>query len=172
MRNKFAIIFILISLGCLPAVFPDTTDFYKGVRAARSGKNDFAFMFFRSFLQSFPNSRLAEDAVFALGEYYFLTNNPSMAARYFDRFIAQYPKSKGRIFAYMYLLDLARRTENLRMTELYERDIVTSYNLSLIFRKYKQYTYESPFNKKYKALYYMDRVEMYINNELFSKIIY
>ncbi len=171
MKRSF-VIFLIVLCFFSASAFSDTTVFYKGVRAAYSGRLDFAFMFFRSFLQSYPRSKLAQDAIFALGEYYYFTNNPTMSARHFNRVIVQYPTSKAKIFACAYLLNMAQRSKNEDAERSLKREIVTAHNLSLVFSKYKRYIYESPFNKKYKALYYMDRVQIYINDDLFTEISY
>jgi tetratricopeptide (TPR) repeat protein len=170
-RQIFVILFIAVSLFSANAN-ASTAMFYKGLRAVRSGQLDAAFMRFRSFLQSYPKSKLAPDTIFALGEYYNFTNNPKMAAVYFTRFLHQYPEHQAKIFACAYLLDMAKMSKRPEAVEFLEREIVTTYNLSLVFSKYKQYTYKSPFNKKYKALYYMDSVQMYVNDDLFTKISY
>jgi len=146
--------------------------YYRGVRAARSGKKDFAFMYFRDFLQSAPDSPLAESALFALGEYYYFSRNPSQSAQYFNRFITRYPRSKAKIFACSYLLDMARKSNRTDLAKRLEREIVTFYKLRLVFSKYKRFTYNSAFDKKYKALYYMNKVEIYIDGELFTQIVY
>lgn len=173
-KVKTIIVFFLCIALTFSAVFAQASRsvYFRGIRAAKSGKNDFAFMYFRDFLQSEPNSPLTENALFALGEYCFLAGNSSQAAQFFNRFITRYPKSKAKIFACSYLLDIARKSNKEQLAKRIEREIITFYQLSLVFSKYKRLTYNSAFDKKYKALYYMNKVEIYIDDELFTEIVY
>lgn len=171
---KVIIVFFMCLAVISPLVFAQSgrSVYFRGIRAAKSGKNDFAFMYFRDFFQNEPNSPLAEHALFALGEYCYFSGNLSQAAQFFNRFIARYPKSKAKIFACGYLLDSARKSNRQELAKRIEREIVTFYQLSLVFSKYKRFVYNSAFDKKYKALYYMNKVEIYIDDRLFTEIVY
>ncbi|MBN3040628.1 MAG: hypothetical protein JW867_05830 [Candidatus Omnitrophica bacterium] len=165
------VLLILVSFNNLYAQ-RETYLFHKAVGEAKSGNRDFAFIYFRRFLQSEPDSNLAKEAVFALGEYYYSLKSFPNATLYFKRFITDYPKNDARIFAYAYLLDLAKADGKIELTAVLEKKIVTYYSLSLLFRKYKEYRYKSPMAKNYKALYYIDKVQIYLDEELFAEIPY
>ncbi len=146
--------------------------YYKGVEAARFGDKDFAFMYFRMFLRKHPKSELAAGALFSLGEYYFGVFDHYDATKAFSRFIASYPKSEAKLFALAYLLELARDEGKKDLAEKLKKEIVTSKQLSLLFSEFKKHTYVSSFSREYKAIFFIDKVEIYIDGEFFSKISY
>lgn len=144
--------------------------YYKGVAAAKAKDIHLAFMNFRMFLDSSPKSKLAENALFSIGEYYFLTSNYSDAAGAFQRFIKNFPESRAKIFALAYLLEIAKKKTNQEDISALQNEIAASKQLIFLFSESKQYKYKSAFSKNYKALYFIDRIEFYIDEALFTKI--
>jgi len=144
----------------------------EAVRAARKGKDDFAFMKFNLILEMHPKSKLLERALFATGEYYFQIRNYYDASVTFKKFVLDYPNSKAKLFALVYLLEIARKLEKERLINAIEKEIVTFWQVSLFFRNYKTYKYTSPFSKRYKALYFIDRVEFYIDGQFLTKAFF
>tara|TARA_B100000315_G_C14584845_1_gene592411 strand:+ start:2274 stop:2765 length:492 start_codon:yes stop_codon:yes gene_type:complete len=146
--------------------------FKKGKAAAKSGSKEFAFLYFREALSRSPKAHFSDDALFALGEYCLSLNNYAYAAKYFNQYISTYPKSDVKIFACSYLLSLAKIDKKEDLIKELEKEIVTFYNLSLLFSEFKEYNYRSAFSKKYKARYYIDRVEIYIDGAIATQISY
>lgn len=173
---RYLIVLALAFLIFLPvdSVYPQRGRdlYYKGVETARFGDKDFAFMYFRMFLRGHPKSELAEGALFSLGEYYFEVFDYYDTKKTFSRFIASYPKSVAKIFALAYLLEVARDEGNQDLEEKLTKEIVTSKQLSLLFSEFKKHTYTSSFSKKYTAIFFIDKVEIYVDEEFFSKISY
>ena len=79
----------------------------QGVVLAKSGDIDFAFMHFNRLINSYPESKLANKSLFAVGEYYYLINNYSKAITSFYQFINNHPQSEAKLFALMYILKMA-----------------------------------------------------------------
>jgi outer membrane protein assembly factor BamD (BamD/ComL family) len=146
--------------------------YFQGMKAARGGELDFAFINFFRLVEFFPDSEFLEDALFATGEYYYLVKDYYDARRTFRRFVDEYPNSKSKIFALIYLLEIGRLKDRGEDVERLGREIVTSQQLSLLFRDFKEYSYVSAFSIKYKAVYYIDTVKFYRNDELFSEVRY
>lgn len=144
----------------------------QAVKYARSGDTDSAFMYFRRFLRAYPKSRFSERALFAIGEYYFQIADYYDAARIFMRFINNYPQSKARPFALAYLLTLANITGKEELTKDLEKEIISSQQITFLFREFKEYEYSSPLSKRHKAVYFIDKVEFYIDEELFTQVLY
>ena len=144
----------------------------QAVKYARSGDTDFAFMFFRRFLRTYPESRFSEKALFAIGEYYFQIADYYDAAQIFIRFINNYPQSKARPFALAYLLTLANIMGKEELTKYLEKEIISSQQIAFLFREFKEYKYLSALSKRHKALYFIDKVEFYIDEELFTQVLY
>ena len=173
MRKIFLIIALFIFLLPCKGYTQKSGDLYsEGVNAARSGDLDFAFMHFRGLLTAVGESIFSEGALFAVGEYYFLVADYYDAYQTFDRFVKDYPDSPARIFALAYLLEITRKQERKDIIKNLEKAIVTFQQLSLVFSDFKTHTYLSPLSKNYRVIYFIDRVEFYIDEKLFTKISY
>jgi len=142
------------------------------VKAAQSGDLDSAFMTFLSLLKNYPESQYREDALFAIGEYYFQIGDFKDAAGTFIKFINEYPDSKAKPFVLVYLLKIAERDKLESLVKSLEKEIVTSRQLVLLFRDFKEYKYTSPLFKKHKVIHYIDKVEFYVEGQIFAKIFY
>lgn len=142
------------------------------ISAVKSKDLNTAFMHFRSLLVNYPESKYRENSLFATGEYYFLIGDYSDAGKAFISFIDDYPDSKGRQFALAYLLKIAQIREEESLVKSLEEKIVTLRQLTLLFSDFKEYKYRSPLRKNYRVIYYIDKVEFYVDKELFAKISY
>ena len=142
------------------------------IQAAKSGRIDFAYMYYRAILNDYPNSPFAEEASFAHGEYFLMTSNDREAAATFNSFIQRYPQSKSKLFALAHLFQIAAREKNEELKKDLEKKIVNFKQLSLVFRDFKEYEFQSPFLRNYKAIFYIDKIEFYARGELFAKILY
>jgi outer membrane protein assembly factor BamD (BamD/ComL family) len=171
MRTWVMVFFIL--LFCRMGYGQDSHEIYQeGVQAARAGDLDYAFMYFQSLVKESPESKHGNDALFAMGEYYFVKGDYPDANNAFIKLINDYPDSKGEVFALAYLLKIAESRGNDDLAQNLEDKIVTSKRLVLLFKDSKEYKYKSPLNKKYKAVYYIDKVHFYLDGELFAQISY
>ncbi|OGX31863.1 MAG: hypothetical protein A3D27_00025 [Omnitrophica WOR_2 bacterium RIFCSPHIGHO2_02_FULL_46_37] len=142
------------------------------IREAESGNIDFAFMYFRSLLRNYPDSKYTHDASFAIGEYYFIAADYKNAAEVWSNFINDYPDSKGLPFALMYLFRVAGIRRDASLVEKLKNKIIGLKQLTFLFRESKGYTYKSPLRRKYRMIYYIDKVEFYVDDKLFEKISY
>jgi hypothetical protein len=89
-----------------------------------------------------------------------------------SNFINDYPDSEGLSFALMYLLKAAEIRRQETLAEKLKNKIISLKRLSFLFRESKGWTYKSPLNKKYRVIYYIDKVEFYVDDKLFEKISY
>lgn len=171
---KIRIIFLLLMLIFLPChkgySQEDKSLYYKGVKAANKGELDFAFMYFHLLLNGFPESEYYAGSLFAVGEYYFLINDYSNATQIFNRFISDFPESKVKPFAIAYLIEIVKKTRKVNIAEEFKKELLSSQHLSLLFRDFEELQYSSALSKNYKALYFIDRIEIFIDDELFTKI--
>ena len=145
-----------------------TTD--QMVQAARSGKTNVAFMYFYRLLNLFPESSYSADSLFGVGEYYFSIKDYGDAGRTFSEFIMNYPQSGAAPFAIAYILKIARERAQEDLIKRMEKELVVLKQVSLVFRDFAEITYVSPLSNSYKALYFIDKVEIYVNDELFAKV--
>jgi outer membrane protein assembly factor BamD (BamD/ComL family) len=147
----------------------DVELYKEATSAAAKGQVDFAFMYFNMIARN-PDSKFYKNALFATGEYYFSVKDYHDAQESFDKFINSYFQSKDAIFAFAYLLKMAKADGKEDMIKVLEKSIIGLEQLSFLFHDFKEYKYRSAFYKKYKARYFIDRIEIYIDDELFEKV--
>jgi len=148
----------------------DARIYSRALSAARAGQIDFAFMHYRALLKDYPDSKLKARALFAQGEYYFLSPNYREAASYFNEFMRLNPDSQGKLFALAYLLKIAQLQGNQSLEKDLQKSILTLHPVGLVFSEFKEYGYRSPLNRRYKAVFYIDKVQFYAQGEMFVQI--
>ena len=82
----------------------------------------------------------------------------------------EYPESKSSPFVLAYLIKIAQKNGDEETVKKLEKELIASQQVSLLFRDFKELQYVSAMSKKYKALYFIDKIEIYIDNELFAQI--
>ncbi len=155
-------------------VFADSDVFLYNTakQAAAAGDNDYAFMCFHSLLKYSFKSKYYKEALFSTGEYYYFIGDYRSAERSFSEFIDYYSKEEALPFAIVYLLKINNYKQRSKTTDDLRKKVITFKQLSLLFSESKELSYISPLNLHYKAIYFIDRVEIYINEELFEKIYF
>ncbi len=171
-RYLFAAILCAIALSepadCLAQ--EDRALFMQGVKASRRGDRDAAFLSFDSLVKGYPQSVYLEPAQFALGEYYFSVSDSNDSADAFRNFISRYRESAGRPFALIYLARILRQQQKREEARALELEVIRFKHGGLIFSDFKEHQYQSASGRKYRALYFVDRIKIYIDNELFYEI--
>ena len=148
----------------------DKNLYFQGLRAARSGERDFAFMYFHTLVRDFPESEYSKEALFAAGEYYFSLGDYYDAGRMFSRIIDDYPESLAKLFATAYLLKIAKNEQKESVVEKLKKDLIALQQVSLLFRDFKELRYLSPLRKSYKALYFINKIKILIDENIFAEI--
>jgi len=147
-------------------------DYSKAVKHAKAGQNDFAFMHYNKLLRNDPMSKYRDRALFATGEYYFQISGFKQAALAFQSLVDEYPESSGRLYALAYLLSIANKDNNRLSAEGLERQIIDLQQVSFVFRESKKIVYKSPLNQNYKTIIHIDKIEFFVEGELFAKVSY
>ncbi len=137
---------------------------------AKGGDADFAFMRFRILVHDYPDSRRAVDARFALGEYYFLRGNFAMAIQEFGDFCARYPKREETLAALGYLYQMARMQGQTDAMKKYRDRVIASRQVILIFNEKKSFQFFSGFQRRHKVVFYIDKIEVLIDDKLFCEV--
>ena len=88
----------------------------------------------------------------------------------FQQFVDNFPEAKGKLFALAYLYKLSKESERDNLVKKVRKEIITFKQQSFLFRVFKNYQYRSPLYLSHKAVYYIDRVEFYIDDQLFAEI--
>jgi outer membrane protein assembly factor BamD (BamD/ComL family) len=172
-KSVLFIFFLIIMLRC-PFVFAgEDSALLNDARDYAARKNyACAYMSLRSLATSFNESRYLADTLLAMGEYNYYDANYSDCSRILTEFISRYPDNDNKIFAYAYLLSIAKASNDMQMTARLERSIVSFMKVSLLFRDYKAYQYRSLLLRRYKAIYYIDKVEIYVDGKILAKFAY
>jgi len=170
----YAIILSLLLQGawwipCVNASEADL-DWREAIGNAKQGSYDFALMDFRSILNDYPNSRWAMAAGFAQGEYYFLQDNLDTASAEFQHFSAKYPQHEEALIALIYLFQIAKTQNHPNDMKKYRDKIASFHQLTFIFNDKKTFKFLSGFQRKHKLVYHINKVELYVNDELFSEV--
>ena len=170
----YVIILSLLLQGCflVPCVKASEADlvWQDAVRSAKQGEYDFAFMDFNTILQSYPSSHYCLAAEFALGEYYFLQNNLQMASDEFKDLYTKYPQHQEALIALMYLFKIAQIQDHPDDMKDYRNKTASFRQLAFIFNEKKSFKFLSGLQHKYKLVYYINKVELYVNGELFTEV--
>ena len=146
--------------------------YQEGVRAAKAGDIDFAFMDFHELLRHSASSKYYPQALFSVGEYYYWHGNRRDAEMIFTDFIEKFPDSEAFPFAMVYLLQFWKDSPDEEFAYELKKKIIKFKQLSLLFSEFKEYSFTSSMNYNYRAVYFIDRVEFYINDELFERIYF
>ncbi len=144
----------------------------RAVKAARSGDLDFAFMNYRSILLRYPRSPFAQQALFAKGEYYYSLPDFPQARLVFEEYVKKYPESEAKMFALVYLMKIALADQDQATADELSRELINLKQVSLVFRDFKEYSFLSPMNNQYRAVFHIDKIEIFLNGEPFAEISY
>lgn len=171
-RYHIWIILVSVWLGGVGFTSGAVQTYSRANEFAKTGQKDFAFMYYNDLLRSFPTSKYREQALFAIGEYYFRTSNSQGAAATFKTFLDEYPDSRKKLYVLAYLLSIAERNQDTRSVQDLEKQIIDLQQVSFVFRETKEITYQSPLYQNYKAIIHIDKIEFYVEGKLFAKVSY
>jgi len=144
----------------------------KAVKFAKAGKSHFAFMHYNQLLRNYPTSKYRGEALFATGEYYFRSAGLQEAATAFEAFLEEYPDSEEKLYALVYLLNMAHKNKNEPSIQALEKQIIDLRQVSFVFRETKEITYWSPLHQEYRVVIHIDKIEFYVEGELLAKVSY
>ncbi len=142
----------------------------EAVKFAKQGEYDFAFMNFRTIFDDYPASRYCLAAEFAQGEYYFLQNNLLMATDAFKNFYTKYPQHDESLIALAYLFKIAQIQKYPDVMKEYRKKIASFRQIAFIFNDKKSFKFLSGLQRQHKLVYYINKVELYVNGKLFTEV--
>jgi len=171
-RQHYVWIVVCLLLGITGLAYASSQIYSKAVKFAKSGQIDFAYMQYNKLLRTYPMSKYRDRALFATGEYYFQNFGFKQASEAFQSFIDEYPDSDERLYALAYLLSIAKKDSNESFAQSLEKQIIDLQQVSFVFRDSKEITYKSPLFQNYKAIIHIDKIEFYVEGELFAKVSY
>ena len=142
----------------------------KAIQAARSGRIDFAFIYYNQLDREYPRSRYREQVLLAKGEYFYELPAYIQAEEAFEKLFQEYPQSPGKLFILVYLYKIAEAQSNADSIENFKKEILTFRQVGLVFKETKEYKYPSPLYRNFRAVFYIDKVEFYRGGELFATV--
>jgi len=173
MKRSFLLMSVLLVwIGGAGFVSEDGQVYSMACEFARVGRQEFAFMHYNHILREYPQSSYREQALFAAGEFYFNVFSYKEATSAFQKFIDEYPDAEERIYALAYMLNLAEREQDIEAVKGLEKKIVALQQVSLVFRKTKEASYLSPLHQHYQAVIHIDKMEFYVEGDLFAQVSY
>lgn len=172
--HVFVIFFMLLSLTCLrqACAGEDGTLIAQARGMAKQGNFEFAFMNYSRVLREFPLSKFTPEALYGRGEYGFALHDYPLAKENFQILAQRFPKKPQRIFALVYLWKIAHDQSDESAQQELAREIVSFRQVSLIFRKSASYRFRSPLGKEHLAIFKIDKIQVYLQGELFAEIDY
>jgi outer membrane protein assembly factor BamD (BamD/ComL family) len=142
----------------------------RAISMAKQGQMDMAFIDFRMLVHSYPDARQKPTAQLGLGEYHFSHHSFSLAAKEFKDFYNQYPKRQDSVIALAYLYKMAQMNGQNHLMEEYRQKIISSRQVAFIFKDSQSFRYVSGFQHKYEVVFYIDKIEVWVNGNFFVSV--
>ena len=106
---------------------------------------------------------------FSIAEYYFKTNDFSDARRAFKEYVDSTPAGISTLVAKAYLYKFANQANEQENAEAIKKEMFEK-QFILLFDKYKTLNYVSRSGNRYEVHYYVDKIEIFLNGEIFEQI--
>ena len=133
---------------------------------------DSAFMNFRELARDYPNSPYSRNARFAMAEYLFTKKDYYDSLREFVSIIEDFPNTSQALFAkaivYKALSEFSSK-EIEGLSSKIKREFFAQ-PIILVFSEYKTKSFKTLLGSHYTIKDYVDRVEIFKDNEIFLKI--
>jgi mRNA-degrading endonuclease HigB of HigAB toxin-antitoxin module len=93
-----------------------------------------------------------------------------MASDAFKNFYAHYPQHEESLVALAYLFQIAKIQKRPDDMKKYRNKAASFRQITFIFNDKKFFKFHSGFQRKHKLVYYINKVDLYVNGELFTEI--
>ena len=177
MKNAFLLISYLLAsyaFSGAPSLWADQETVREKVAQAQryvaEGEIDFAFMEYRSLLEEHSEGPSAQEAAFAIGEYYFNQHNTREAKEAFERFDQEPAEEIPKLLVQVYLLLCARILKDDPTAEILEsrlKEVLSSKKLFLAFEENRVQVWTSPLGNRFELREFVDRMEISLNGSSF-----
>ena len=135
-----------------------------------SPQTDFLFMQYRKISRESPQTKKGLDALFAMGEYYFLMSDFQNAKESFQAFLKDGKNKFQKFFAYAYLLKMAELNHDQQSIKQISKDLAQFRRNIFVFRNTKQYKFNSPLKRSHKIICSIGKVEFIVEEKSFAKL--
>jgi len=157
----------------------DSRQHYRQATSYAKAKNyDAAFMRLKTLLNSDQHSPYAPKAAFAVGEYYYQSNDYLDAIIAFRKYITAYPEDEGVVFAELMIYKMATQLNPNKNIPFNERYFLSSIRKKMfdrpvffIFTENKEsFSYSSAFGNAYLAFDYVDKIQITRNGDVLFEL--
>lgn len=163
---------MLLCAACAAAAFDDAALYRHAREELRQGNVEAAFLFYHLILHTSDDAAHRAEALFAVGEYYFSHGARADAEAAFAALHAEYPAHPAALYAAVYLYAAAGERGDTVAQFALKKKIIESHRLSLLFRESRAYEYRSPLGTLYRAVYFIDKMELYRAGALFETVYF
>jgi len=174
MKNKIILLSAILSfllLG-LAQAFGSQEEYFLARDFVKSGDQEFALMNFLAIAQENPNSKYRQQALFAVAEYYFLASDYNDSFEALREFIRDYPDSEMMPYALIYLWKISQGWGKDNLAKNIENQIKNLKRVVLLFKETREGNFKSPLGLNHKIIYYIDRLEFYLDGKLQAQFYY
>ena len=171
-RNLWGLFLVIILCPSIASAGLDKQLYLKAKQFAKGGQYDFSFMQYRAIVQEYPISKYKDEAMFAVCEYYYSNGMLKEARDSFRNYIKETKDFSSKLAAYFYLLKIAKKFGDKNWQEELEKKIVDLRTHNFIFEDSKQYNFRSALGRTYKVVYTISRIELFIDDTSFEKLIF
>ncbi len=173
MKRKYSIIILVVILviwhnGFLRAEFSDS-EVKRAFKEADDSRELVKFLNWRKRLQEKIRDTERKKVNFSIAEYYFKINDIKDAKQAFQEYVNQGPVGITTLLANVYLYKLAKLADNETETGAIKKELFQD-QFILLFDKYKTLKDKSLGDNTYEVHYFVDRIEVFCNGEIFEQI--
>lgn len=131
---------------------------------------DFLFMQCRKIARESPKSDKGLEALFAMGEYYFLMGDYTHAKECFEEFLQLGKDKYQKLFTYVFLIKIAESQADNKSSKQLLKDLMVLQKNFFVFKKSKQFTFKSPLNLRHRIVYSIEKTEFYVEGDRLAEI--
>ena len=172
MSRKIIIFFSLLLLSSCASLSEPGRIYKNALNNVKEKNFDSAFMNLRELARDYPNSPYSRNARFAMAEYLFTKKDYYDSLREFVSIIEDFPNTSQALFAkaivYKALSEFSSK-EIEGLSSKIKREFFAQ-PIILVFSEYKTKSLKTLLGSHYTIKDYVDRVEIFKDNEIFLKI--
>ncbi|MFA5060476.1 MAG: hypothetical protein WC676_07615 [Candidatus Omnitrophota bacterium] len=128
------------------------------------------FISLRKKLSEERNERRIKNIEFAIAEYYFKINDFVDARLAFEDYKKNRLADLHILLANCYLYKIAQTAGQAQITEDLKKEIFNK-QFVLLFDRYKSIKYKSLLGSQYEILYFVDKIDVFLNGDVFVQIV-
>ncbi len=135
-----------------------------------SAQDDLLFMHYRQVFRESPDPKERFNALFAMGEFYYLMSDYLNAKDCFKTILQEDHDKLRKIFAYAYLMNMADMDGEKKSQKELSKELMLFQKNIFVFRNTRQHNFDSPLHRQHKVVYSIDKIEFFVEGKNFAKV--